>query len=283
MVKPSVQEIISKNKSNYMKEINKKTEETTVYNLEPEIIFENDNCLVINKPAGLAVHPGANIKDGTLREWTLAHYPELISVGEDESRPGIVHRLDMDVSGLMLIAKNQKAYDNYKKQFKERTVEKGYTALVHGQISKDEDIIDFPIKRSKDGYKMAALPKNTENLLTRKTPKNRDHGNLAGFFKSREALTEFKVIKRFVNYTLLKVQIKTGRTHQIRVHFFAYGHSLAGDPLYFTKKTKIKNEKLALNRVFLYADLLSFTDLNGEKLKFKLEMPDELKNRLPKN
>lgn len=266
-----------------MKETNNKKNEGTIINLEPEIIFENNNCLVINKPAGLVVHPGANIKGDTLREWTLNHYPEIISVGEDESRPGIVHRLDMDVSGLMLIAKNQKAYNNFKKQFKDRTVEKEYTALVHGQISKDEDLIDFPIKRSKDGYKMAALPKNTENLLTRRTPKNRDQGNLSGFFKSREALTEFIVKKRFVNYTLLKVKIRTGRTHQIRVHFFAYGHSLVGDPLYFTKKTKIKNQKMALNRVFLYADLLSFTDLNGERLKFELEMPTELKNKLPKN
>lgn len=250
---------------------------------EPEVIFENENCLVINKPAGLAVHPATNIKESTLRDWILNRYPELISIGEDESRPGIVHRLDMSVSGLMVIAKSQKAYENLKKQFQKRTVGKKYTALVHGQVSKEDDVIDFQIKRSKDGYKMAAMPRNTEDLLLRRNPKNRDQGNLSGFFKSKDALTEFEVKQRFVNYTLLKVKITTGRTHQIRVHLFAYGHPLAGDHLYFTKKTKVKNEKMALNRIFLYSDFLSFTDLDGEKLKFELEMPIELKAKLPKN
>lgn len=251
--------------------------------LIPEIIFENENCVVINKPAGLAVHPGGNIEAETLKDWILEKYPKTKGVGEDESRPGIVHRLDMDVSGLMVIAKNQKSYNNLKKQFQDRSIGKEYTALVHGKIDKDYDSIDFHIKRSRDGYRMAAIPKNTENLLIRRTPKNRDQGNMDAWFKSRDALTEFEVIKRFVNFTLLKVKIKTGRTHQIRVHLFAYGHPLLGDTLYFTKKSKVKNEKLNLNRVFLFSDKLSFTDLDGSKLEFKLSMPEDLIAQLPKN
>lgn len=251
--------------------------------LEPKIIFETNDYLVIDKPAGLAVHPGGNIQGQTLKDWLLKYYPKIKSIGEDLDRPGIMHRLDMDVSGLMVIAKNQKSYENLKKQFKERKVTKEYTALAHGKIIKEHDVIDFPIKRSKDGYKMAAMPKNTENLLTRRSPKNRDQGNLTGFFKAKDAITEFNIIQKFVNYSLLKIKIKTGRTHQIRVHLFAYGHPLAGDELYFTKKTKVKNEKLALNRVFLFADYLSFLDLAGKKVEFSIEMPLSLKNKLPKN
>ena len=250
---------------------------------DPTIIFEDENYLVINKPAGLAVHPGGNIVGATLIDWLLDYCPAIKTVGEDESRPGIMHRLDMDVSGLMVLAKNQKSYENLKKQFQDREVIKEYIALVHGQVSKDDDIINFPIKRSKDGYKMAALPKNTANLLTRRSLKNRDQGNLEGFFKSKESITEFSVLKRFVNYSLLDIKIKTGRTHQIRVHFYAYGHPLVGDPLYFTKKTKAKNEKLKLERVFLFAKKLSFKNLEGKVLNFDLEMPKDLENKLPKN
>lgn len=250
---------------------------------KPEIIFEDENYLIINKPAGLAVHPGGNIEDVTLKDWILENYPDIKGVGEDESRPGIVHRLDMDVSGLMAIAKNKKTYDHLKLQFKERKVKKGYLALAHGNIIKDSDLIDFPIKRSKDGYKMAALPKNIDNLLTRRTPKNRDQGNLSGLFKAKEAITEFNVIRRFVNYSLLEVKIKTGRTHQIRVHLFAYGHPLAGDPLYYTKKTKVKNEKLALGRVFLYAQHLSFLSLDNKVMEFSLDIPQYLQDNMPKN
>jgi 23S rRNA pseudouridine1911/1915/1917 synthase len=248
-----------------------------------EIIFENENCLVINKPAGLAVHEGGNIKDKTLVDWLKENYKDIKNVGEDPLRPGIVHRLDKDVSGLMVIAKNQKSFNSLKKQFKNREVIKEYSALVHGRIDKDYDTIDFPIKRSKDGYKMAAIPKNTEDLLTRRQPKSRDKGNIDAFFKAKDAITEFEVIKRFVNYSFLKVKIKTGRTHQIRVHLYSYGHPLVGDTLYFTKKTKVKNEKLGLERIFLYSDKLSFKDLDNSTLEFSLEMPEELKNMIPKN
>lgn len=250
---------------------------------EPEIIFENDNLIVIDKPAGLAVHGGGTIKEETLSDWLKNYYPKIKTVGDDPERPGIVHRLDMDVSGLMVVVKNQKSFENLKKQFIERKITKEYSALVHGQLAKDEDLIDFPLKRAKDGYRMAAMPKNTEDLLTRRSPSGRDLGNIGGFFKAKEAITEFTVIKKFVNYTFVKIKIKTGRTHQIRVHFFAYGHPLAGDDLYFTKKTKEKNKKLDLGRVFLFADKLCFSDLDGKKMEFNLELPENLKNKLPKN
>ena len=248
----------------------------------PEIIFEDKNYLVINKPAGLAVHAGGNLKEKTLADFLIERYPKIKEVGDDPIRPGIVHRLDKDVSGLMVIALTNKSFENLKEQFKTREINKNYLALVYGKVSKENDIINFPIKRSRDGYKMAALPLNTEELLTRHTPKNRDQGNIAGVFSSKEAITEFKIIKRLINYTYLDVKIKTGRTHQIRVHFFAYGHPLVGDTLYNTKKTKFKNQKLNLGRVFLVAYKLSFMDLNGEKKEFKIGLPKELETFLPK-
>ena len=250
---------------------------------EPKIIFEDDNYLVIDKPAGLAVHPGGNIKGATLKDWLVNYLPEIISIGESEERPGIVHRLDMDVSGLMVLAKTKEAYDDLKKQFKARRVTKEYVALVYGDISKDSDVIDFPIKRSREGFKMAAMPRNNENILTRKHPKNRDQGNLDALEVAKDSITEFSIIKRFVNYNLIDIKIKTGRTHQIRVHLYAYGHPLVGDPLYFTKKTKVKNQKFGLGRVFLFSKKLAFKNLEKEKLVFEIKMPKELEKKLPRN
>ena len=251
--------------------------------LVPEIIEETPEYLVINKPAGLAVHAGGNLKEPTLADWLLANYKKIKDVGDDPVRPGIVHRLDKEVSGLMVIAKNQKSFDSLKNQFKDRKVQKEYTALVHGKLSRDWGEINFPIARSQEGYKMAALPSGSEELLSRRHPKDRDHGNIDSWMKSRTALTEFTVIKRFVNHTLLKVNIKTGRTHQIRVHFFALGHPLVGDNLYSTRKTDVKNKKIALGRVFLVANHLNFHDLKGEERDFKIALPQELEKAMPKN
>lgn len=244
--------------------------------MTPQIIFEDDNYLVINKPAGLAVHGGGNIKEATLVDWLLGYYPQIKNIGEDDTRPGIVHRLDKDVSGLMVVAKTQAAFLDLKAQFQEREINKEYTALVYGKLLKEAGEINFPIKRASEGYKMAAMPLNAIDLLSRRTPKDRDRGNIEGIFKAKEASTEFQIIKKFVNYTLIKVKIKTGRTHQIRVHFYAYGHPLVGDTLYFTPKTKAKNQKLKLGRVFLVANHLAFTDLTGEKRDYKIDLPEEL-------
>lgn len=221
---------------------------------EIEIIYEDDDVLVINKPAGLIVHESDNTKDKTLADFLVETRPEIASVGEDSHRPGIVHRLDREASGLMVIAKNNKSFFSLKEQFKSRHIKKQYLALAYGRIIADEGLINFPIVRAKAGYKMAAIPLSIgegKNVLS-----NRDQGNIKAREKSREAITNFEVIQRWPNFTLLKVQIKTGRTHQIRVHLAAYGHPLLGDNLYGTTKTKVRNKKINLGRIFLLAQNL---------------------------
>lgn len=227
-----------------------------------EIINATDEFLIINKPAGLAVHGATGYN---LTDWLKTKYPKIKTVGDDQARPGIVHRLDKDVSGLMIIAKTQTAFDHFKKQFQNRTIIKEYTALVHGKIKKDADIINFPIKRSREGYKMAAMP-----LTTRGKPA--ENGRLAE--------TEFQVITRLINYTLLKIKIKTGRTHQIRVHLAAYDRPVVGDNIYGTARARTQNKKLGLNRIFLIADHLGFNDLNNARKDYKIGLTEELKNIL---
>lgn len=236
----------------------------------PEIIAETDEYLVVNKPTGLVMHGADSTGEESLAEILVKKYPAIKKIGEDPNRPGIVHRLDKGVSGLAVIARTQDSFDNLKSQFQKRIVKKEYTALVFGLISKGEDEISFPIKRSRDGYRMAAMPVT-----------NRGEKNL-GQLGSRRAITEFEVIKKFINYTLLKIKIKTGRTHQIRVHMLSYGHPIVGDDLYSTKRTREQNKKLNLGRIFLVADKLSFYDLAGEKQTFTLELPGELKEVLKK-
>ncbi|MBD3247917.1 RluA family pseudouridine synthase [Candidatus Falkowbacteria bacterium] len=229
-----------------------------------KIVAETDDYLVVDKPAGLVVHGAPHIKEDSLADWLLDKYPEIEGVGEDKERPGIVHRLDKDASGLMVVAKTQTAYNDLKKQFQKRQVLKHYQALVYGRPAKDEDKIDFPIKRSSAGNKQAAVPGNFK-----------DENN-----EAREALTYFKTKKQFINYTLLDVEIKTGRKHQIRVHLHAYGHPLVGDSLYSTKKTKELNKKIGLDRIFLVAYKLSFKDLSGQRQEFVVNLPLELKELL---
>lgn len=228
-------------------------------------IFENNNFIIINKPAGLLTHGNDHIKELTLVDQLLKDIPSIAKIGEDPSRPGIMHRLDRNVSGLLAIAKTQDAFDHLKKQFQSRAVKKIYTGLVYGKIEKDEDEINFPILRSAKGYKMAALP------LTERGGLNQ---------RGKLAITNFKITKKFINCTLLEIKIKTGRMHQIRVHLAAYGHPLVGDDLYGTKKTREKNKKINLGRIFLAANKLSFLDLDGKKQSFEIDLPDELKTFL---
>lgn len=235
-----------------------------------EIIEDNDEFLVINKPAGLTVHPGEGIRSLTLVDLFLEKYPKLKKIGEDPARPGIVHRIDKEVSGLMVIAKTQDSFDNLKEQFQKRTVHKEYTALVYGAVSKESDEINFPIKRSSGSFKMAAMP------VTDKGELNSEQDGV------RRAITEFRIEQEFINFTLLKVKIKTGRTHQIRVHMLAYGHPIVGDSLYSTVKTREKNKKMKLGRVFLAATSLGFKDLEGKEKKYEIELPEELQEVLRK-
>ncbi len=245
-----------------------------------EIIFENESVLVVNKPAGLIVHEADSSEEKTLADYLVKKYPVLKGVGEDPKRPGIVHRLDKEASGLMVVAKNNEVFEFIKKQFKKRTVKKEYTALAYGKISKDEGEILFPIVRAKSGHKMAALPismREGKNKIS-----NRDQGNMDAREKAREAITLFTVERKWPHVSLLNVKIKTGRTHQIRVHLAAYGHPLVGDDLYGTPKTKAKNKKINLGRIFLVARHLRFKDLDGTNLEFRIDLPKELKEFLEK-
>ena len=219
-----------------------------------KIVSDEPDFLIIEKPSGLLVHPTSKIETNTLVDWLLEKYPKLRNIGEDPQRPAIVHRLDKDVSGLMLIPKSQKSFDYFKRLFKLRDITKKYTALVYGEIWKDEDEITFPISRSvnKKGL-FAAKPKI-------ETPED------------KKAHTIFNVIKKFKNYTLLEVQILTGRTHQIRVHMLAYGNPIVGDPIYKNKRVKLAEAE----RIFLHASYLSFIDLNGEKWEFTSEIPNPM-------
>ncbi len=226
---------------------------------EIPIVKETPEYIVINKPAGLLMH--GTERDGRVSvvDWLLNKYPKVAKVGEDPNRPGIVHRLDKDVSGLVVLAKTQDSFDNLKKQFQNRTIKKRYRALVYGEVIPAEGEIRFRLSRSAKGYRMAARPENQEG---------------------KSAITEFSIEKRFHNYTLLSLLIKTGRTHQIRAHCAAYNHPVVGDDLYGTNKDKIANKKLKLGRVFLAATDLTFTDTKGERQEFSIDLPKGLEKFL---
>lgn len=226
-----------------------------------QLIKATTEYIIINKPTGLLSHGAPHIKEPALTDLVLKDYPEIKKVGDDPWRPGIVHRLDKDVSGLIIFARTQNSFDNLKDQFQKRKIRKQYTALVYGRIIADEDEINFPLKRSKDGYKMVALPVTDKGEI-----------NTAG----RQAITFFQVSKKFINYTLINVEIKTGRTHQIRCHLSAYGYPLLGDDIYGNRKTKAKNKKINLGRIFLVAHQLEFADMKGGRQLYSIDLPKEL-------
>ena len=186
----------------------------------------------------------------------LAHDKQIAKVGTEEYRAGIIHRLDKLVSGVMVAVKNQNAFDHLKKQFKERSIEKEYTALVHGQMEKDEDEIRFKIARSRDKGRMVARPTSQEG---------------------KEAITKYQVEKRFTNATLLKVKILTGRTHQIRAHLHALGYPIIGDPLYQRKDIKAPT----IEGIFLHSTKLGFELPSTSKKKtFNSPLPKNLQKYL---
>jgi len=224
-----------------------------------KVIAEEKDFLIIYKPVGLVVHSAPGVKDFTLVDYLLKKYPDIKKVGEDCARSGLVHRLDKEVSGLIVVARNQKSFLNLKKQFQNREVEKEYIALVHGQIENQTDTIDFPIKRSTKGFKMAAVPHSYQENE-----------------QIREAKTHLTVLEKYTNITLIKLKIETGRTHQIRVHMLAYGHPVVGDPVYKIKGSergdaKLFTQKQLPARLYLEAVSLSFKDLSGQRRKFKIQ------------
>lgn len=220
------------------------------------VVAETPDYLVVNKPAGIPVHPDAVHPAGTLIQQVVAVYPDVALAGGDVYRPGIVHRLDKDVSGLLVIARTEAMFNSLKEQFAGRAVEKEYLALVHGQLTPLDGQISFPLARSKSG-RMAARPKNQ-----------------AG----RAALTEYRVLEYFANHSLLSLTLHTGRTHQLRAHCLALGHPIVGDTLYHIRKQKTDRRPLA--RVFLHATRLGFFNTAGQWQEYQAALPTELETYL---
>ena len=212
-----------------------KTLELRPENIPLDIVYEDDDVIVINKPQGMVVHPAPGHDEHTLVNALLYHCP--LSTINGTFRPGIVHRIDKDTSGLLMVAKNDKAHRSLAKQLKDKTNIREYVALVHGRIAEDEGTINAPIGRSLKDRKKQAVVKD-----------------------GRNAVTHFEVLKRYRDYTFVKCILETGRTHQIRVHMKYIGHPLVGDPLYGPKKT-IKG-----NGQFLHAGKLGFVHPTTEKL-----------------
>ena len=214
--------------------------------IELTVIYEDESLIVIDKPAGLSVHPGPGHPDGTLINAVMALCPDITGVGE-ENRPGIVHRLDMDTSGVIVVAKNDRSHRSLSDQFKNRTVTKRYVALVEGNMYQKKAIIDGPIGRDPHARKKMAIVEN-----------------------GRDAKTEYAVNERFAQFDCLDVKPKTGRTHQIRVHLCSLGHPVAGDILYGTNVA-------GLDRQFLHAASISLSHpIDDILMEFKSPLPQDL-------
>lgn len=223
------------------------------------VLYEDEHVLVVFKPSGLLVHAtNEHEMSSTLADSVKAYFPKIVSVGENPLRPGIVHRLDKEVSGVMVVAKTNEAFHDLKRQFSNREVEKEYLALAYGSLPKDHDVISLKIARSKGRKRMVARPQSQEG---------------------KEAITEYDVLKRFKTATLVRVRIHTGRTHQIRAHFKGIDHPLVGDTLY--AKRRMRHIKpIAFPRVFLHAAKISFTIPDGTRKTVEAPIPEELTNLL---
>jgi len=218
-----------------------------------EIIYKDKHFLVIDKPSGMVVHPGAGNRRGTLVNALIFHFPQLKSVGPEE-RPGIVHRLDKETSGVMVVAKTFEAYKALQQQFKRREVKKVYLGLVWGRMAEKQGKIHWALGRHvKHGEKISVKTK-----------------------KPRSAETHYCVQEEIGDFTLLEIRPITGRTHQIRVHLAASGHPLVGDARYGRRKSKTK-----CPRLFLHASCLSFLHpVRQERMEFTSPMPEDLKEFL---
>ncbi len=221
------------------------------------ILYEDNYILMIDKPAGLVVHPGAGNDSGTLVNALVAHSPGFSEQGWDRERPGIVHRLDKDTSGLMVVAKTLKSLEFLQKEFKQRRVEKHYLALARGKNIPDAGVIERPIGRHpRHRKRMAVLDEN-----------------------GRYAKTRFSVIERFSSGCLLDIQLYTGRTHQIRVHFYDQGMPLFGDCIYQERRFRKKDPRVP--RQMLHSWTLSFRHpYSGLRLSFEAPMPEDFKTTL---
>lgn len=228
--------------------------------IEPEdipldIVYEDSDVIVVNKPQGLCVHPAPGNENGTLVNGLVYHCGDELSAINGVIRPGIVHRIDKDTSGLLIVAKNNEAHLKLSEQLKERKAMRKYVALVNGNIKEEGGTINKPIARNPvDRKKMAVVQ------------------------GGREAITHFNVLERFGQYTLVECILETGRTHQIRVHMASIGHSIVGDPLY-----GIKKEKFNLQGQLLHAKTIGFVHpTTGEMMEFSSEIPEYFQKVLEK-
>lgn len=218
--------------------------------LDLDIVYEDEYLMVINKPSGLVVHPGSGNKDNTLVNGLMYYTKNLSDIG-DSDRPGIVHRLDKDTSGLMLVAKENKTHEILAEEFKKHNIHREYIALVDGVIEVSRGTIDAPIKRSKENYQKMTVASG-----------------------GKKAITNFEVIKRYKNNTLIRLVLETGRTHQIRVHMAYIGYPIHNDPVY--------NKKVSTSfGQFLHSEYLKFIHpITKKELEFRCSLPDEFKDYL---
>jgi len=234
-----------------------------------KILYEDSNILAIDKPSGISVHGDGRSKDKTVADWVLKNYPKIKNVGEPEffedkgikveiKRPGIVHRLDRETSGVMLLAKNKKAFEFLKSQFVNREIKKTYVAIVSGSVRHDRGVINKPIGRSPRDFRRYLAGRGVRGEI-------------------RQAITEYKVLKRFTvsqtKYTYLEIRPKTGRTHQIRVHMKYLNHPVVCDSLYNPDNPCPKG----LSRMGLHAKSIEFKNLKGETIKVESSIPKEFK------
>lgn len=220
-----------------------------------DVIYEDNDIIIINKAKGMVVHPGNGNPDGTLANAIMARCKESLSGIGGEIRPGIVHRIDKDTSGIIIVAKNDKAHLNISEQIKEHKTTKTYLALVRGRVKENEATIDMPIARSKKDRKKMAVDKD-----------------------GKKAVTHFKVLKRYPENTLLELVIETGRTHQIRVHLSEIGYPIVGDYTYSNGKNKF-----GVEGQMLHANKIKFKHpATNEEVEFKAELPKYFKDILEK-
>ncbi len=228
--------------------------------MEIPILYEDEDFLVIDKPSGLLVHSDGKVKEPTLADWLIEKYPNIRGVGEPWTspsgetiyRPGIVHRLDRDTSGVLVVAKTENAFTHLKKQFQERLAKKTYRAFVYGVVKNDTGIIDKPIGRSASDFRKWSSEFGARGEL-------------------REAVTEYKVLERGKEATYLEIYPKTGRTHQIRVHVKSIGHPIVCDKLYAPKQMCL----LGFSRTALHAFSLEIMSPSGKPLRFEAPLPED--------
>lgn len=241
--------------------INKRLKLAPEPNIPIDVVYEDKDIIVLNKQAGVSVHPSINEPEGTLVNALIVKYPEIKNVGDDPIRPGIVHRLDKDTSGLLVVAKNQKTFEFLKKEWQEGRVVKKYLTLVWGHPKKENGEIKSELARS---------PKEFRKRIVVKPGKNALAGKLA--------VTNYKVIKKYQEFSLVEVSPKTGRMHQIRVHMASIGHPVVGDKVYGGKRETPEG----LTRQFLHASYLKFSLPNGSSMAFESDIPADLEKIVAK-